>query len=87
MHNSGVLCGEVLSPRTIGDPIPTDMIQTIAIVHPTRLLLLCLAYFIGLVTAMNLINTNRIGRGKGSKIRPGEEHSERQRKREKKIVT
>lgn len=76
MQRSEVLCGEVLSPKTIGDPIATEIIQTIAIVHPTRLLLLCLAYFIGLVTAMNL----KVGDDKKHKLKPITTKKKRDRK-------
>ena len=54
MQASGLRSGVVLSPRTIGVAIVAETIQTIAIVIETRVLLLCLAYFIGLVTAINL---------------------------------
>ena len=43
-----------MRPKTIGEPMAADTIQTIAMVNETRVLLLCLAYLIGRVTAINL---------------------------------
>jgi hypothetical protein len=40
----------------MGDPMAADIIHTRAIVNHTRRLFLCLAYFIGCVTAMYLEN-------------------------------
>jgi len=50
----GSSSGELLSPSTIGEPTNPENAHTNTIVSHTRVLLLCLAYFIGCVTAMNL---------------------------------
>lgn len=69
MQSSGVLSGEVLRPRTMGDPMATEISQTLAIVHLTRLLLLYVAYLIGRHTAMNLCVVGEDGVNQGPKNR------------------
>jgi len=44
----------VFNPKMIGDAIAAEAIHTVAIVIETRVLILCFAYLIGLVTAINL---------------------------------
>lgn len=53
-HWSGNRLGVLFKPRTIGLPIAADIAQTNSIVNHTLLLFLCLAYFIGCVTAIYL---------------------------------
>lgn len=58
-HKSGTRSGVLFNPSTIGEPIAADMAQTNKIVKQTLRLFLCLAYLMGCVTAIYLLDRQK----------------------------